>query len=207
MSSRKADEPPEAAQTPLSAAQRRVLLDVARRSIVHGLQHQRPLPVNAGDHEPRLREPGASFVTLQMDHTLRGCIGSLEARRPLVCDVAYNAFAAAFQDPRFPPLSAGELPQLHIQISVLGRPEPLVFSSEAELVQQLRPGVDGLILEEGERYRGTFLPSVWSSLPDPRRFLAQLKLKAGLPPDYWSDTVRVWRYTTESFGQPWQEDR
>ncbi|HHH35913.1 MAG TPA: AmmeMemoRadiSam system protein A [Gammaproteobacteria bacterium] len=192
--------PPEEAPPPLSAGQRRTLLDIARRSIVHGLEHGRPLEVDPAIYEPRLRAPGASFVTLQLDGRLRGCIGSLEAHRPLVRDVAANAFAAAFQDPRFPPLVHEELAALHIHISVLGAPSPLDFTSEADLLRQLRPGVDGLILE-AEGHRGTFLPSVWESLPEPREFLRQLKLKAGLPPDYWSDRVRVLRYTTESFGE------
>ncbi len=200
MSSKNMNKPPEHDAATLTAAQRRTLLDIARRSIVHGLEHHAPLTVEPADYEGPLREPRASFVTLHLGEALRGCIGSLEARRPLVCDVAHNAFAAAFQDPRFPPLSAAELQALRIHISVLSAPQPLHFTSQEDLLRQLRPGIDGLILEEGEVYRGTFLPSVWASLPEPRQFLAQLKLKAGLPPDYWSDTLRVWRYTTESFG-------
>jgi len=176
-------------------------LDIARRSIAHGLEQRTPLPVDPAAYDERLRAPGASFVTLHLGDELRGCIGSLEARRPLVSDVACNAYAAAFQDPRFPPLSRDELPALRIHISVLSEATPLHFISENDLLRQLRPGVDGLILEEGESHRSTFLPSVWSSLPDPRQFLQQLKLKAGLPPDYWSDSLRVLRYTTESFGE------
>ncbi|MFQ5487610.1 MAG: AmmeMemoRadiSam system protein A [Gammaproteobacteria bacterium] len=195
------NKPPETESATLSRQQRETLLDIARRSIVHGLEWHSPLAVDPADYDARLRAPGASFVTLYLGNELRGCIGSLEARRPLVSDVASNACAAAFQDPRFLPLTAGELPALHIHISVLSEATPLHFSSEEDLLRQLRPGVDGLILEEAEIHRGTFLPSVWSSLPDPRRFLQQLKLKAGLPADYWSDTLRVLRYTTESFGE------
>ena len=181
-----------------SAEQRAALLEVARRSIEHGLQTGSPLAVDVASYPAALQEPGASFVTLNIDGRLRGCIGSLEAVHPLVEDVARNAFSAAFRDPRFPPVSAAEAPRLNIHISVLNPAEPMQFSSEEDLLAQLRPGVDGLILEDGGR-RGTFLPSVWESLPDPRDFLQELKRKAGLAPDHWSDSLRVWRYTTESF--------
>ena len=114
-------------------------------------------------------------------------------------DVAENAFAAAFRDPRFPPLRPDEYPRLEYHISILNPPEPMTVTSEADLLQQLRPGVDGLVLIEGAR-RATFLPSVWEQLPDPRQFLAHLKMKAGLPADYWSDSLRFERYTVEEFG-------
>ncbi len=114
-------------------------------------------------------------------------------------DVVENAFASAFKDPRFPPLAAAEFDDLEIHISVLSPATPMMFSSEADLLRQLRPGVDGLILEDGP-HRGTFLPSVWESLPQPLEFLRNLKMKAGLPADHWSDRVRVYRYQTESFG-------
>ncbi len=180
---------------------RRTLLDIARRSIVHGLAHGRPLPVEAGAFPPPLSEPGAAFVTLHHGGRLRGCIGSLEARRPLVTDVAENAWAAAFRDPRFPPLTPAELAGLAVHVSVLGPPEPLPpAASEAEAAALLRPGIDGVILEADGR-RGTFLPAVWEQLPDPARFLRHLKLKAGLPQEGWSPSYRLWRYTTESFGE------
>lgn len=183
---------------PLSKAQRALLLKLARRSIETGLQQHRPPVVEAAEHPPFDR-PGASFVTLHRQGALRGCIGSLEAHRPLLQDVAANAYAAAFHDPRFTPLQPQELDDLFIDVSILSAPEALSFDSEQALIGQIHPGVDGLILEEGSR-RGTFLPSVWESLPDKVDFLRQLKLKAGLPPDYWSDSLKAWRYTTESFG-------
>jgi AmmeMemoRadiSam system protein A len=183
---------------PLSESQRAQLLELARRSIAYGLEHHRPLPVDARPAPP-FDQPGASFVTLHRRGQLRGCIGSLEAHRPLLADVAENAYAAAFRDPRFPPLQAAELPDLAIDVSVLSPPEPVPFEDQEDLMARIRPGVDGLILEDGER-RGTFLPSVWQSLPTVPAFFAQLKLKAGLPVDHWSDTLRVWRYTTECFG-------
>ncbi len=184
----------------LSPAHRRILLQVARDSIAHGLRTGRPLVVDPADFDPELQAQRATFVTLEEGGQLRGCIGHLEAIQPLVADVAENAFNAAFRDPRFPPVSAGEFDALEIHISVLSPPEPMAFDSETDLLRQIRPGVDGLILEEGI-YKGTFLPSVWEQLPDPRQFLAQLKMKAGLPPNYWSDTLKVSRYTTESFAE------
>ncbi len=182
-----------------SPEERRILLDVAAASIRHGLETGRPLSIRLEEYPESLREPGAAFVTLNLDGQLRGCIGSLEARRPLVEDVAENAFAAAFRDPRFPPLRPEEYPRLEYHISILSPPEPMTVTSEADLLQQLRPGVDGLVLIEGAR-RATFLPSVWEQLPDPRQFLAHLKMKAGLPADYWSDSLRFERYTVEEFG-------
>jgi len=120
----------------------------------------------------------------------------LQATRSLVEDVANNAFAAAFNDPRFPALEKQELECLEIYISILSPSEPIYFSCEEDLLKQLRPGIDGLILETGS-HRGTFLPTVWQSLPEPEKFLAHLKQKAGLPDDFWSDTLKIQRYTTE----------
>jgi AmmeMemoRadiSam system protein A len=176
------------------------LLDIACTSIIHGLEHGRPFRVSLDALPPSLAAERASFVTLNTTGgQLRGCIGSLEAYRPLAEDVSQNAWAAAFRDPRFPPLHKDELAGLDIHVSVLGESEPLKFDSEQELLGQIRPGIDGLILQD-DAARGTFLPSVWESLPDPAQFLAHLKMKAGLPADYWSDSLRVWRYTTQSFG-------
>lgn len=184
-----------------SATEQAILLQVACASIVSGLQSGKPLAVDAAACPAPLTKKRASFVTLTQDKALRGCIGSLEACRMLVEDVAYNAFAAAFRDPRFAPLQQQEFETLDIQISVLGTPEPLAVASEQDLLEQLRPGVDGLILQEN-KLRGTFLPSVWESLPQAEDFLSHLKMKAGLPAAYWSADMRVWRYTTESFSAP-----
>lgn len=172
------------------------LLQVAGDSISKGLCGE-TLAVRASDYPEPLRLLRATFVTLHVDEMLRGCIGTLEARRTLVEDVAGNAYGAAFRDPRFSTLTRPEYERLDIHISVLSLPEPMQFSSEADLLAQLRPRVDGLVIEESF-YRGTFLPSVWEQLPDPREFLRQLKRKAGLPADYWSNSLRVQRYTTES---------
>lgn len=182
----------------LAAAERTLLLTVARQSIQHGLATGQPLPVDPGDYPATLRVQRATFVTLEHNGDLRGCIGALEATLPLVQDVAEHAYAAAFTDPRFPPLREAELAGLAVHIAVLSPPEPLQVRSEEELLQQLRPGVDGLILSLGER-RATFLPAVWESLPEPRDFVFHLKQKARLPPDFWSDSLTIARYTTESF--------
>lgn len=175
----------------------KILLQVAKESIRNGLENQQPLQVELSDYDEELREIRATFVTLETYKHLRGCIGTLIAQRPLVNDVAYHAYAAAFSDPRFPKLQALEFPALDIHISILSPPEPITFESEADLIQQLRPGVDGLILSDGF-HQGTFLPSVWESLREPRDFLQHLKQKAGLSSDYWSNTIKVERYTAES---------
>jgi AmmeMemoRadiSam system protein A len=147
---------------------------------------------------PRLRKPGACFVTLRRSGRLRGCVGSLDATRSLVEDVAHNAFASAFRDTRFQPLTeAEERAELDLHLSILTPPEPLPCRSEAELLSKLRPGIDGLILRDGS-HRATFLPSVWESLVEPKKFLAELKRKAGLREDHWSDGIRFQRYRTES---------
>ena len=185
------------ASSSLTADDRATLLRVAADLIAHGLRAGQPLPVDAGQFAPALQVKRATFVTLEIDHGLRGCIGMLEAVRPMVADVAQNAFAAAFQDPRFAPVSAAEQEQLEIHISILSLPEPMRFTSQDDLLSQIRPGIDGLILTDGAR-RGTFLPAVWESLPDAGSFLGHLKVKAGLPADYWSDTIEVQRYAAES---------
>lgn len=188
----------------LTETDRTTLKAVARQSIEYGLEHHRTfgpfeeLTLNPGEYSEPLQLLRATFVTLQINQNLRGCIGTLEARQPLVLDVAHNAHAAAFSDPRFPPVSQREFKDLDIHISILSPAEPLQFNSEADLLAQIRPNIDGLILED-RSHRGTFLPSVWESLSTAKEFLTHLKYKAGLPADYWSDTLRISRYTTESF--------
>jgi len=184
----------------LSAKERASLLALARRSIEHGLETGKSLQVASGDFPPALQDERACFVTLNRAGALRGCIGHLEAIQPLVSDVVENAYAAAFRDPRFPPLGSNELRDLELHISVLAPAVPIKFASEEELVRQLRPGLDGLILEERSR-RGTFLPSVWDALGEPQAFLDHLKIKAGLPANYWSDRIKIYRYETESFSE------
>jgi AmmeMemoRadiSam system protein A len=169
-----------------------VLLAVAREALEEHLL-DRP---GRGRSEPWLRQPGASFVTLKKEGSLRGCIGTLRAYRPLGEDVRANAVAAATLDSRFPPLVAEELPTIRVEVSQLGALEPLTAQDEDDLLRILRPGIDGVVLEfEGRR--GTFLPAVWDQCPDPRVFLQQLKLKAGLPAGLWEREMRWWRYGVE----------
>lgn len=150
---------------------------------------------------PDQQAAGACFVTLRSAGELRGCIGSVEPYRALAEDVAANARAAAFRDPRFPPLTAEELAGLTIEVSVLSPLAPLEVTSESELYAALRPGVDGLCVEAGER-RALFLPQVWESLPNPREFVAQLEAKAGLDPSTPPERLRWSRFTVESFEEP-----
>lgn len=182
----------------MKVGNQQLLLKIARDTIFKALENPGRKVSNLGILPDELMEKRATFVTLTIKKRLRGCIGMLEACRPLAEDVAANACAAAFEDPRFPPLTKKEFGQLGIHISVLSPSEEIKFSSEADLLRQIRPGIDGLILQDGV-HRGTFLPSVWSELPEKELFLAHLKLKAGLPADYWSDILRVFRYTTEYF--------
>lgn len=145
-----------------------------------------------------LDAPGACFVTLTAGGRLRGCIGSLEARRSLRADVTTNAVAAATRDRRFPPVAAADLPALAIEVSVLSPPQPFPVAGEADACARLLPGVDGVVLELRGR-RATFLPQVWETLPDPRDFLAHLKTKAGLPADYWDAALTLSRYRVTEF--------
>ena len=172
------------------------LLTIAQASIDHGLARGAPLEPDPADVSPALREQRAAFVTLRRDGELRGCIGTIEAQRGLAEDVALNAFGAAFRDPRFRPLETNERDAVTLKIEVLTVPEPLPFTDEADLLHQLVPGEDGLLLEAAGR-KGTFLPTVWEQLPDPETFWHQLKRKAGLPGGYAGPDLRVHRYRTE----------
>jgi AmmeMemoRadiSam system protein B/AmmeMemoRadiSam system protein A len=176
----------------------RTLLDIARNSIeaALGVSELKLLP-----DEPWLKPAHATFGTLTRNGRLRGCIGSLEAHRPLGEDVRHNARAAALSDPRFPPLTSEELASTRIEVSLLSTPKLLAFADHADLMAQLRPGEDGLILEYGEA-RGTFLPQVWDSLPDPEQFVAELKRKAGLSPGVSTAKCRIQRYRVLK----WKED-
>lgn len=149
------------------------------------------------DH-PALHEAGATFVTLTQQGQLRGCIGSLEAHRPLADDIRANARFAAFRDPRFAPLTESELARTRVEVSLLTPAVPLSFSNETDAIRQMQPGVDGMIFECHGR-RGTFLPQVWESLPEPRQFFLHLKQKAGFSPDFWSPDVKLYRYAVRKW--------
>jgi AmmeMemoRadiSam system protein A len=172
----------------------RALLALARASIEHGLVRGAPLPVQVEALPEPLARPAASFVTLHRgDGALRGCLGELEARHALAESVARNAWSAAFRDPRFAPLDRDEFDDLDVHVSVLGPLEPLAVRSESELLAALRPGADGVLIDDGV-HRATFLPAVWRSLTDPARFLLELKRKAGLADHAWPAALRAWRY-------------
>ena len=190
-----------AEQEALTENQRAQLLDVAARSISIGLKTGHRPKLDLRTFHPRFGQPAASFITLTRDTRLRGCIGSLEAKRPLVADIAWNAHASAFEDRRFKPLAAEEFNQLALSISILSAPQPMVFTGQDNLLSQLRPGVDGLTIQEGPR-RATFLPQVWEQTTDPMQFIQHLKTKAGLAADHWSDELKAWRYQTDSFDRP-----
>ena len=174
------------------------LLGLARESIDYGFDNKAPLPVLLDELPTALAEPAATFTTLRLAGELRGCCGRLEAAEPLSTDVAHSAFTAAFRDPRFEPLRRDEFAAINVEISVLTPMEPMQVSDEADLLEQLQPGIDGLVIAEGWR-RATFLPKVWESLPEPRQFLGQLKLKCGLPQDYWSSRLEFRRYRTATY--------
>lgn len=159
------------------------------------------LPAGPSPAHPALADRGATFVTLTQAGQLRGCIGSLEAYRPLGQDVEANAHAAAFRDPRFPPLEAQELARTRVEVSLLTPAVPLAFRDEADAIGQLRPGIDGMIFECHGR-RGTFLPQVWDSLPDRHDFFGNLKQKAGFTAGFWSPEVRLYRYEVQKWKEP-----
>jgi len=167
------------------------LLMLARTAIAERFRLTSAPPM---EHAPWLQEAGATFVTLTRQQQLRGCIGSLLAHRPLHEDVRANAVAAGFRDPRFTPLTVEEFASTQVEVSLLSPPEPMAFSDESDALLQLRPGIDGIVLEYGA-LRSTFLPQVWEQLPQAEQFMAHLKVKAGLPSTFWKEGIRLSRYT------------
>lgn len=172
----------------------KTLLGIARASIADALGSA----ARADESAPCLHAPGASFVTLTQQGELRGCIGTLEAHRPLLADIKANALAAAFRDPRFEPLQHRELDITEVEVSLLSPIQPIAFPSEADALAALRPGIDGVVLEY-RHYHSTFLPQVWEQLPEPGLFMAHLKRKAGLPADFWAEELRLSRYSVSKW--------
>jgi len=190
---------------PLPPEERRILLRLARQALEAAVGGHPLPPLDLASLPKALREPGASFVTLTIDEALRGCIGALEAYQPLAEDVREHAVAAALNDYRFPPLTPAELPRVHIEISRLTPLRPLHYETPENLPGLLRPGVDGVVLRLGFR-RATFLPQVWEKIPNAERFLSQLCLKMGAPPDAWRrQPLEVFTYQVEEFSEG--EDR
>ena len=187
-------------EIPYSEEEQSILLDIAEQSIGHGLKTGNLPTIQLKKYSKPLQELRATFVTLTKQGELRGCIGTLHPVRPLILDVNYNAYAAAFEDPRFPPLKPHEKAFLELSISILSTPEPFPVESEQDLIDRLNPGVDGLILSDAY-HRGTFLPSVWTSLPDPEQFVTHLKLKSGMSADYWAKDIKIEKYLTFSISR------
>ncbi|PJE80942.1 hypothetical protein CI610_00100 [invertebrate metagenome] len=184
--------------TILMPNQQKQLLLQARNSIAYGLRHSHPPDINPNDWQDTFQQHQATFVTLEKQQQLRGCIGSLLPRQALIADITHNAFASAFHDPRFPAVSTDELPELIIKISVLGAITPIAAKSEHHLIQQLLPRTDGVIIKNAT-YHGTFLPQVWDQLPDPTQFLLHLKRKAGIQDNQWPDDMQCFRYHCQTF--------
>jgi len=182
----------------LSAEEKQQLLEIARRSIRSGLDSGKSLTLDSAQLDGNLAVSFGTFVTLKQQGELRGCMGCLQTIDKLAQSVANSAFNAAFKDPRFPNLSVNEISQTQLEISVLSVMEPMSVESREDLLNQLKPGVDGLLLEDG-RYRSTFLPKVWDDLESPQDFLEHLLVKAGLARDHWSKTLRFSRYHTVTF--------
>lgn len=185
--------------TTLDPATRRAVLGTAATAIESGLGRSIASPPDAR-HLPRpFAEHRASFVTLTLERALRGCCGTLEPARPLLLDVWHNAQASAFHDPRFPPLTLAEWRSIELEVSVLTPCERIVVASEQELLLQLEPGRDGLVLA-WHGVRATFLPKVWEQVSGAQEFLRRLKQKAGWPAEFWAPDLEVWRYATEIVG-------
>lgn len=175
--------------------QKAKLIHLARQSITHELDMGPAPDIGEYRDDKTFNQLLASFITLKIDNQLRGCMGTVDAKEPLYLDVMHNAISAAFNDSRFGQLTVGELTRVNLSISILTRPQRVAVGSEADLLQMLEPGEDGLVLQEGIR-RATFLPSVWEQVPSADKFVSQLKQKGGWPGDYWSSAMQVSRYHT-----------
>jgi AmmeMemoRadiSam system protein A len=183
----------------LTSDERALLLKLARQALEEAVRGKALPVIDLQTLPPRLREPGASFVTLTRQGELRGCIGALEPYLPLAEDVREHAMAAALQDYRFPPVQPNELSEIQIEISRLTLPQALQYESPNDLPHQLRPGIDGGTLHDG-MHRATFLPQVWEKLPDPELFLGHLCQKMGASPDLWRHRkLKVQVYQVEEF--------
>ncbi len=180
----------------LEPDQQRAVLLTAATSIEARLGLVAAAPPEDTELHGALGEPRASFVTLTIDSQLRGCCGTLEPARPLLLDVWSNAQASAFRDPRFAPLTVREWQWSSLEVSLLTPSERVAVASEQQLLVELVPGRDGLVLE-WRGMRATFLPKVWEQVAGPRDFLRRLKQKAGLDADFWAADIQVWRYETE----------
>lgn len=174
----------------LSKKEEEIILELAYAAVTYATKTGRVLPISLKDFSEPLQQPGACFVTIKANDKLRGCTGSIEAYRPLILDVTSNAHSSARHDRRFKPISFSELPNLSVAVSILSPRKQIFHKSEEDLLRRLRPAVDGLTIEIGP-HRAVFLPVMWQQLPDPKEFLMHLKLKANLPPDFWSNEIET----------------
>ena len=177
-----------------------VLLDLAEGAIRDGLAGTSTIVPSLEALPPAAARCAGSFVTLHVDGELNGCIGAIVSREPLARDVVHHARAAAFDDPRLPPLRPADLPLLDIEISVLTPPSPVAAHTRRELLANLRPGIDGLVIGSG-RHRAVYLPSVWEMLPDPEVFVRQLLVKAGLDPATWPGDLVAETFRSDGFSR------
>ncbi len=184
----------------LNTGEQARLLDIARQSIVNGLDSGGALQLDVGRLDANFRIDSAVFVTLTLDGSLRGCIGSLQASAPLAQAVADAAFNAAFRDPRFAKVRNDEVENLRVEVSVLSSMDEIPVDTRQSLLDNLQPGVDGLLIED-RGHRATFLPQVWEKISTADKFVGQLMLKAGLAAGYWSSTIHCYRYHSTSFGE------
>ena len=183
----------------LSRKEKEQLLSLARKTLKAAVRGRDLPEIDLAAWSPKLRKPGACFVTLEKNSQLRGCVGTLEPEKPLVISVQERALAAAFKDYRFPALREEELKQVSIEISYLTTPQVLDYDQPGELADKLRPGVDGVVISDGKR-KATFLPQVWEKLPDREQFISRLCLKMGVNADYWrSHQLKVKTYQVEKF--------
>lgn len=183
----------------LNQAEKEILLKIAREALEKSV-HGKPLPeIKLSALPASLQEDGASFVTLTIGERLRGCIGTLQAYQPLAEDVQEHAVAAALQDPRFPTVTPGEVPKISIEVSILAPEAPLSYEGPEDLLSKIRPGIDGVVLQDGFR-KATFLPQVWEKISDPALFLTQLCMKMGAPGNLWQKKpLDVYVYQVQEF--------
>ncbi len=173
------------------------LIRIAAQTVAYSIKNAHPPSLDITSFPKELQEKRATFVTLNKNGNLRGCIGTVQAYQALIADVVENAFKAAMKDPRFSPIELEEASELKISISLLSPVEKMFFSDAADFINQLRPKVDGLVISDQGK-RSLFLPQVWDKIPEKLEFVRQLKQKAGLPSNYWGDTLQAWRFTAIS---------
>lgn len=187
----------------INEAQQQQLLQVAKDAICFGFEHSRPWRPKLNDFPGELSQDAASFVTLTKAGQLRGCIGTLEPYQPMVLDVALHAFEAAFRDHRFTPLRQEEVKELNLHVSLLSPTQQLSPGlTDEELMAQLTPLQDGLILQQGQ-LKAVFLPQVWEQLPNPQEFLLRLKIKGGWSEESPTELMECSTFQVQEFGGEW----